>query len=293
MEVGQAMVTSTIAISSGDISADITAEATDQAGEDVQYVEPYTSTAQVQPPPSADPAPESEVIPTCPTSSEATFDLIPIEGQPMTDHPDSLHGDLNLSLRGYTPITEALEFVHYNGDTDPDALRLHGLFEPNRVPEISSVYQVNEWIWDSEQCRGNPRGCRGASVDMFWPVTLVGLATIPGEAVYIPERGSQIYSGGYIAMVLYAEQRRITLGYTRRDNVSAGYVVHIENVCVNPNLLALYQAQRDLDGRHVSGFLPGLRNNQALGTALSDEIRVAIRDAGSFMDPRSDKDWWR
>jgi len=39
--------------------------------------------------------------------------------------------------------------------------------------------------------------------------------------------------------------------------------------------------------------LPALRNNQALGQALGFEIKVAIRDAGSFMDPRSQKDWWR
>jgi hypothetical protein len=103
----------------------------------------------------------------------------------------------------------------------------------------------------------------------------------------------QIYRGGFIALVLYAEEQRITLGYTRRDNVAAGYAVHLENVCVNPNLLALYRAQRDQNGRHTSGFLPALRNNQVLGTALGDEIGVAIRDAGSFMDPRSHKDWWR
>ena len=94
-------------------------------------------------------------------------------------------------------------------------------------------------------------------------------------------------------MVLYAEERRITLGYTRRDSVATGYAVHIEDVCVDPNLLALYQAQTDSDGWHNTGYLPALRNNEALGTALDNEIKVAIRDNGAFMDPRSRKDWWQ
>jgi hypothetical protein len=92
---------------------------------------------------------------------------------------------------------------------------------------------------------------------------------------------------------LYAEEQRLTFGYTRRDTVANGYAVHLENICVDPNLLALYRAQTDAGGWHVTGQLPALRNNQALGTALSGEIKVVIRDRGAFMDPRSRKDWWR
>ena len=159
--------------------------------------------------------------------------------------------------------------------------------------QINSVYQINEWIWDVGQCRGNPRGCRGEPSAEFWPVTMVGLNIIPGESIYIPERGPRIYRGGYISIVLYAEARRLTLGYTRRDSVASGYTIHLENFCVDPNLLALYRSQRDANGWRTSGFLPALRNNQAIGTALEGELRVAVRDAGSFMDPRSQKDWWR
>jgi hypothetical protein len=122
---------------------------------------------------------------------------------------------------------------------------------------------------------------------------LVGLAVTPGETIYTPERNAQIYGGGYVAMVLFAEQQRITLGYTRRDHVAGGYVVHIEDVCIDPKLVALYRAQLDAAGWNDTGRLPALRNNQSLGIALGSEIKVAIRDAGSFMDPRSRKDWWR
>jgi hypothetical protein len=62
---------------------------------------------------------------------------------------------------------------------------------------------------------------------------------------------------------------------------------------VDPNLLALYRAQVDAGGWHVTGQLPALRHNQPLGTAFGAEIQAAIRDNGTFMDPRSHKDWWK
>jgi hypothetical protein len=40
-------------------------------------------------------------------------------------------------------------------------------------------------------------------------------------------------------------------------------------------------------------MLPALRGSQALGRARDASIGVAIRDTGSFMDPRSRKDWWQ
>ena len=67
-----------------------------------------------------------------------------------------------------------------------------------------------------------------------------------------------------------------------------GYTIHVENVCVEPDLVALYR-EGDDKGRTE---LPALAAGQAFGVALGHEIRVAIRDVGSFMDPRSRKDWW-
>jgi hypothetical protein len=68
--------------------------------------------------------------------------------------------------------------------------------------------------------------------------------------------------------------------------------VYLENVCVDPNLLALYRAQNNADGWRSSTMLPALRNGQPLGRALGNEIGVAIRDRASFMDPRTRGDWW-
>ena len=56
--------------------------------------------------------------------------------------------------------------------------------------------------------------------------------------------------------------------------------------------MALYRAQLK-DGKRNTSQLPGVRNNQAIGTAAGNAIAVAIRDRGPFLDPRSRKDWWQ
>lgn len=225
----------------------------------------------------------------CPLSSTATYNLIPLEGGPVRDHPDELHGDLNLLVRGYNVTDRYKGLVDISGSTDPDAPQLAGLFSPNSFPGIVSVYQVNGWDWSC-----GVHGCPAAPPLTDPDVTLIGLSTTQGQPISIPERSAEIYGGGYKALVLYAAEKQITLKYTRADSVVGGYSAHIENVCVDPNLIALYQAQVDGEGYHSTNYLPGLRNNEILGTALAGEVRVAIRDgAGSFLDPRSRKDWWQ
>ncbi|MCB0162743.1 MAG: hypothetical protein KDI79_00865 [Anaerolineae bacterium] len=256
-------------------------QAVDSTGAASGFVAPYTFSIQ---------AASSIYLPymeksACPVSSEAVFELIPFSGSP-TDRPDSQHGDLNLALRGYSLTTAPKQLVNYSGGTDSNAPRLAGLFNPNSLPAIPNVYRVNGWNWGC-----GAQGCpTGPITD--WDVTLLGLQTTKGQPIYIPERGPDIYGGGYKALVLYAEERRITLTYIREDTVAHGYSIHLEDVCVDPNLLALYQSQIKPDGFRVGNQLPALRNDQPLGTALGTEIRVAVRDRGAFMDPRSCKDWW-
>jgi hypothetical protein len=228
------------------------------------------------------------VSPDCPITASTGYEIIPIDGAP-TDRPDYLHGDLNLSLRGYVPVNADKTLQDINGSTDPNAPQLAGLFNPNQFPGISAVYRVNSWDWS---CGSN--GCPGPPITVP-EVTLIDLLTSPGQPVFIPERSPAIF-GDYKAMVLYAEAGRITLGYTRKDSVAFGYAVHLENVCVDPRLLALYREQVGPDGYRIfkngSYWLPALRNDQALGTALGGGLGVAIRDVGTFLDPRSRKDWW-
>jgi hypothetical protein len=198
---------------------------------------------------------------------------------PPTDRPAEEHGDLNLALRGYELTSATKGLVDYGGGTDDKAPQLPGLFADDRTPTFSDVYQVHHWDWGCN--------CRGPVITDP-EVTLAGMAVTPGETIHVPSSGYEI-GGGYEVLVLYASRERITLKYTREDNVVWGYTIHVENVCVEPSLLALYESWNKAGRDH----LPALRAGQAFGRARSDEIRVAIRDTGAFMDPRSRKDWWK
>jgi hypothetical protein len=67
----------------------------------------------------------------------------------------------------------------------------------------------------------------------------------------------------------------------------------LNNICVDPQLLNLYRTQVNPDGYRRTRNLPALRNGQPIGTAWIDSMQIAVRDRGQFMDPRSQKEWWR
>ena len=241
----------------------------------------------------------------CPASSEV-YSLIPLPdlppGQLAIDHPDVLHGDLNLAMRGYSqvvglaPIYQTMTSPPSLGHSNPIfAPRLSTLFSDGRVPGITALYQVNGWEWDPAQCAGNPHGCQEAPLTPPSPyqVTLMGLLASQGETLHLPARDDEIYSGGFKAVVVYADTNRITLSYNHKDGVAEGYAIHLENLCVDDNLLALYQAQNDSSGFRATQTLPGLKSGQVLGAALDEEVLVAIRYYGNFMDPRSIGEWWQ
>ncbi len=198
---------------------------------------------------------------------------------PHPRRPSDVHPDHNLAMRGYEPTNSGRGLVDYGGPSDQRAPRLHDLFFDRRLPSFQSVYQVHDWDWD--QMRRGP-------LLRDWPVTALGLSTSPGEVLYVPDSGYTIGSG-YEVLVIYASRDRIALKYTREDNVVRGYTLHVDGVCVEPGLLALYE-QSDRAGRKL---LPALRPRQPFGRARGDQVVIAIVDHGTFMDPRSRKDWWQ
>ncbi len=228
-------------------------------------------------PTSPSPAPEPGVDPCAPVAGES-YGTLPIVGRP-ADRPAAQHGDLNLALRGYNLTTAARGLINIGGPTDYQAPQLAGLFADKRTPAIKNVYRVNNWDWN--------RNARGGPVTEF-EVTLAGFGVEPGETIHVPDSGYAI-GQGYEVLVLYADTNRITLKYTGEDSVVNGYTIQVEGVCVEPNLLALYE-RLNAAGR---GHLPALRPGQAFGRARGNEIQVAIRDTGRFMDPRTRKDWWQ
>ena len=226
----------------------------------------------------------------CPVSSEAVYASLPVVG-PAADHPAPIHGDLNLGLRGYTTATVPLTLVDINGDTDGDPPQLATIVAAQGPPSLVAGYRVNEWNWlcmDDPSAPWYGHGCRGEPIS-YPDVTLLALGTETGVPIRAPARNAEIHAGGYVALVLYAEETRLTLVYTREDTPARGYVVHLENFCVDAALLQLYQ-NLDAFGR---SSLPAVRSQEQLGTSASTTVKTAIRDTGSFMDPRSRKDWWK
>lgn len=225
---------------------------------------------------------ESPTAQNCPTASSNHYETLQPNHPHKHDRPPTLDPDLNVNMRGYVRTTALLGLVAIDGPTDEDAPQLAYLFHPQRVPSFHANYQINDWDWGC--C---PWGKVGQPIKQP-EVTMVEMATTPGEALY-PARRHKRIGGDYVALVLYAEKYGITFTYTREDSPAVGYLVHIESLCVDPTLLALYQ-QTNSAGR---AELPTLRNEDSIGIAASDSIQVAVRDTGSFMDPRSGKDWWQ
>jgi hypothetical protein len=229
------------------------------------------------------PTPEPTPVPD-PTQIPLVYAAIPVE-PPSSDRPAAQHGDLNLALRSYISTTGYLGLVTYGEDgegPDPNAPQIDGMFAPPRLPAFRSLHQVYDWDWN---CGAD--GCRGAPITAY-PVTLIEMETMLNEAVSIPRRAPDIYQGSFNALVLYAEERRLTVTYTRRDTAAVGYLIHLEDFAVNPGLVALYE-QLNAAGR---GQLPALRNGEVIGVADRGSIKIATRDTGQFLDPRACKDWW-
>ena len=214
---------------------------------------------------------------------QTVFDAIPVMGA-ATDRPAAAHGDLNLALRSYVETNATLTLIDVGGDTDSNAPQMDGIFTPPRLPTFTKAYRVHEWDWN---CATDDKGCRAGPIGAP-DVTLIEMAVTGGEAISIPSRNPRIYPGDYKVLVLYAEATRITIAYTREDTAANGYVVHMEDLRVDPALVTLYN-QMNAAGR---SNLPALRNGERLGNASGSTIKVVMRDSGSFMDPRVRKDWW-
>lgn len=234
------------------------------------------------PPP---PAPAPQPVTPSPAAGDASaaipgaqYGKLSINGSP-TDRPAAEHGDINLKLRGFTPTESTQGLIDMNGPTDDHAPQLTGIFADKRQAQVSRVYRSHDWDWGSNS-RGGPLP--------EYDVHVVGLRSQAGETVHVPSAGYDL-GEGYQVLVLYASPERLTLKYTREDNVINGYTVHVDNVHTEPSLLALYE-QMNGQGRRE---LPAVRAGQAIGRARGDEVQVAIRDTGRFMDPRVRKDWWR
>ena len=211
------------------------------------------------------------------------------------------HADKNLDLRSYTPNNDGAlqrELVNYGSDDPTQPPQFATLFKPTRVPDLIGFYRVGEWAWAPSPDPGYRNG------SILGPkVTALGLRARAGETIYVPSSGYSI-GGGMEVLVLYADENSVTLRYTREDSSGAGgYSVFVDNICTDPNLLALYRSKDAPDGprytyvrpanRPYSYDLPNLPAGTPLGTVIEPEIVIAISDTGRFWDPRSCNEWWQ
>lgn len=163
------------------------------------------------------------------------------------------------------------------------------MFHPTRPAEFVRAYQIYDWNW-STHAKGNAVQNPAA--------TLIGMAAAPGQKLYPPfssydiGEDKPVATDPYQVFLIYAEQNRITLKYDRKDTAATGFMLHVEDICTDPNLLALYTS-RNYNNPAKRNTLIALRTRDSFGTARGNQVIVAIRANGSFMDPRSRKDWWK
>jgi hypothetical protein len=210
--------------------------------------------------------------------------------------PAYKHADKNLEMRGYIPSTDPnfkRELVDYGSGDPIQPPQFATLLNPSYVPNLRNFYMVHHWIWAPSPDPGE----RGDPITDY-PVTALGLETTPGEVLRVPQSGYNI-GGGMEVLVIFADEDTIALRYTREDSSgSPGYTVHVDNICTDPNLLALYKSLDASNGPRYkypnkSYDLPNLPARKPFGRARDREIVVAIVDTGSFMDPRSCNEWWQ
>lgn len=200
-----------------------------------------------------------------------------VNGEPV-DFNAARHPEYNLGYRGYAPTNAAMQLVTLGPVHDPKAPQFATMFENGRLPTFTQGYQRYRWDYDCD--------CRDGTYSP-WDVTVLGMRTTPGETIRTPNTGYDI-GGGNEYMVLYAAPTRVTLHVGNSDELD-GYVLHVEDVCVDPRLVALYE-RLNAAGRNE---LPVLQGAQPYGRAAGAELKIAVRDSGHFLDPRSRNDWWQ
>ncbi len=199
--------------------------------------------------------------------------------------PPQRNPDYRLSYLGYVPVNQPRSL--FKGEKNDTGTPPQFTTVLGRVPTILNTYLNNGWDWDNHR----PIPPNQTVPPPEFPVTVIGVGVAPLEIVSVPDSS---YSPGACgdgqcdALVIYADRWEISLRYAREDDVYPGYTVHIVGICTEPSLLALYE-QLNAAGRHN---LPAVRGGQPIGRAWGQEIAIAIRDNGPFLDPRDCESFW-
>lgn len=217
----------------------------------------------------------------CPTISSESYDSWGLNPPDLTANTNP---DTNVFLRGYAETDGELKLITYGypaGEPpDPDAPQLNSIL--GNGPQFLHLYKIHKWDWANKK--------PSSEYETYAPVSVLGLYAKPGQILHTPSSGAKYTIGaGYKAMLIYADEKSVAINWTGDDDATVGYAAHINGICVDTNLVALYK-QLNNEGRRK---MPVLKDGQKIGTAKTNEVKIAIRDSGTFHDPRSRLDWWK
>lgn len=227
--------------------------------------------------PTSLPIPTPTLIACPPYTSPLTYTLKALAHDNNVP-PDDQRPELRFSVNGYHPAAEEKMLVDYLGDTD--------IYLPPNFATLLTRPSINDFIFSNVYKANNETD--------KWKVQILGIQTAPGEDIKVPASYHHPASEGskkWQAYVLYAKNNNLTLKYSATDSIADGYTVYIEGICIDPNLIQAYNNCRS-NPPAAMYLLPVIEDNSVVGKTNNTEIRVAIRDAGEMMDPRSRKDWW-
>jgi len=132
-------------------------------------------------------------------------------------------------------------------------------------------------------------------LEATWPVHAMNVwEDNIDTTVRVPDATGYQISGGFEALVAYADESNITLNYLEEDQVAIGYAVQINNINVDPNIVKAYKDNEKCvsAGGSIKRYLLALKVGDPIGTTSNRSFFVVVRDSGAFMDPRLIQDWW-
>lgn len=228
---------------------------------------PTSSPSRINPPLKTTPLPRPTRIttptntPTCTNPQRGTYQRISV----LQPNPEPISKRRDLYLSPHYQVNVELKVLNIPiYDPDPNVPLLYTIFNPPKTPRFITAYKAE----------GEIQGDHPPAVD------ILEVETTPNENLYFPKTGYNI-GDNLAAMVLYADENRITFKVGREDSCVTGYTLYFENLCVDKNLINLYQ-QLNSEGRKE---LPAIYQQQFFGLT-KNKLKIALRDTGMFLDLR-------
>lgn len=228
--------------------------------------------------------PTSPPLTNCPATSSNVYTSMNVANPGGLTGDLTKHPEVNLYLRGFGENNESKDLQGRHGNDygldhtkPPQISTLYG----GEVPTIIKTYDIYEWDFQ------NNRSLKPQRASPNFAVHMIGLNAGKGRQLRGLEAGREI-GGGNVFAVLYVTKNDILFTHSASNNLEDGYLFYFVDICVDPNLIAEYEKDSAAGKRQLPVIAPG----QVFGTASDKDVKIAIRDSWSFVDPRAREDWW-